>query len=204
MGFVNINTNFSIDSPDNFWVQNPQMIYFEPYSELYNSDVSPNHSHSSRTMWVINFMQNPDDKENIFYRMSYENRKNTLSKTFHPELDWEDELFNKCYNSFPRDSMDSIKRSLKTIADSFDKNTRLIASTELTLDKTEVKIDPNSGKEYAINIKGTSSQILKIQKDINVIMERFEKIYDKYVSNKSKTKAVGNATISKGESGGFW
>jgi len=203
MGFVNINTNFSIDSPDNFWVQNPQMIYFEPYSELYNSDVSPNHSHSSRTMWVINFMQNPDESENIFYRLGLKERKQMLTNMLCPELDWEDAVFKKCFDSFPIHCMSSVKRNLKIASESLVKTTVLIGDTELTLDESHIEIDER-GKKYVVNIKGTAPQIMKLQKDFNVILERFDKLAEKYITEKSKIRVQGGGRISKGESDTFW
>lgn len=203
MGFVTINTNFTLESPDNFWVQNPQMIFFAPYDELYNMDKSKNHSHSSRTMWVINFMQNPDDVENIFYRLPIEDRKEMLSSTFHKKLDWEDPVFKKCYNAFPTHCMSSIKRNLKIASESLGKTTELISETELTLDESIIKMD-DRGKEYVLNIKGTAPQIMKLQKDFNIILERFDKLADKYITEKSKTRVQGGGRITKGESSDFW
>ena len=55
---------FVLDSPPKFWELNPQFAYLPPYSKLYKRDSKKDHSHSSKTMWVIIFMLSPDEDEN--------------------------------------------------------------------------------------------------------------------------------------------
>lgn len=204
MSFVNIDINFSLDSPDDFWIMNPQLRYYPPYSELYDRDKSENHSYSSRAMWVINFMQNPDEKENLFFRQSEQQRKEMLSATLAKDLNWQDDLFKKCYSSFPIDCMTSLKRNLSDLMKSLQKNIELIGNTALTLDKTEVKTDPKNGKDYALQIKGTAKQVTDIQKNIKALMQAIDGLMKKYVAEKSTLKAEGGAKISKGEQKVFW
>ena len=65
----------------NFWEVNPQLVYIPPFSELYNKDKSKNKEKSSKNMWCIFFMSDPDEDKNKFYRIP-EKERLEISQSF--------------------------------------------------------------------------------------------------------------------------
>ena len=183
-----------MDALNRFWELNPQLIYVNPISSLYRWDTSLNREVSSRIMWYINFMQNPDEEDNVFYRFDIDQRKSMLIENFNIDEDLLDiDVVKEVYNNFSILCMTSIKRALKVELDSINKRKKLMEETELTLDETVIE----NGK--SIIIKGTASQINNLQKDFIKIMDNYEKVQAKYNTEKASLQAKGGQYIPKGE-----
>ena len=84
----------------NFWEVNPQLVYIPPFSELYNKDKSKNKEKSSKNMWRIFFMSDPDEDKNKFYRIPEKERLEMLKEVFHPDFDTEKEMVQLCINKY--------------------------------------------------------------------------------------------------------
>jgi len=69
-----INIKKSTDPTINFWGLNPHLIYMRPYSILYNMDESKNKEDSSKTMYCIVWIIDPDEDTNKYYRLPEEER----------------------------------------------------------------------------------------------------------------------------------
>lgn len=188
--FVNIGNG---DPDQNWWELNPWMKYFKPYNEVYEKV-----KESSKWMWVIFFLCDPDEEQNKYYRMTEKERIEMLSETYLKKHNWNDPLFVKCKQSYPFDCMSAVKRAYKQEKDQLVKRAQLIADTELTLDHTDVV----EGK--MVTIKGTATQINTLQKDALKVYENYEKIEAKFIAEKETIKAKGGARISKGEKKGFF
>lgn len=195
--------NKPFDPDDNWWELNPQMKYYKPFSRLYERDDSPDHTYSSKEMHVIFFMCDPDEELNIYYRMGDKERLEMLKETYAPEVDFEDEVWKECLEAYPFEMLDAIERALKIEKDQLKKRTKLIETTELTLDRTQIIEDSRGGQKTA-TIKGTATQINQLQKDFPKIMQQYEEVEQRFLKSKEVAKVRGGSKLSKSEEKGFW
>lgn len=194
-----IKINYRIlDQATNFWENNPQFKIYSPFSLLYEKDKSKNKEFSSRQMWTIFFMCDPDEDDNIFYRITSNERKVMLSETFVKDLDWDDPTFVKCLESYPIECMTAVQRAYAEEKNQLQKRAKLISDTELTLDSTEFLGDK------VIVVKGTATQINMLQKDSLSIYQKYQKIEEEFIKEKQSLRAKGGSKLTKSEKGDLW
>jgi hypothetical protein len=194
-----IKINYRIlDQATNFWEVNPQFKIYSPFHLLYEKDKSKDKSFSSRQMWTIFFMCDPDEHDNIFYRIAYGERKKALSEIFVKDLDWEEANFVKCLEAYPIECMTAVQRAYAEEKNQLQKRAKLIADTELTLDTTEFLGDK------VIVVKGTATQINMLQKDSLSIYQKYQKIEEEFIKDKQSVRAKGGSKLTKAEKGDLW
>lgn len=194
-----IKINYRIlDQATNFWEVNPQFKIYYPFHLLYDKDKSKDKDFSSRQMWTVFFMCDPDEHDNIFYRMAFEERKKMLSETFVKDLDWNNPDFVKCLEAYPLECMTAVQRAYAEEKNQLRKRAKLIADTELTLDTTEFLGDKT------IVIKGTATQINMLQKDSLSIYQKYQKIEEEFIKDKQSARAKGGSKLTKSEKGDLW
>ena len=108
-------------------------------------------------------------------------------------------MVKECLESYPFDCMDSIERAFKEEKEQLKQRARFLKDTAITLDRTEVETDASTGKKYAINIKGTASQLEQMRKNTDSIYKQYEKIEDKFIKGKSSATARGGRRLTKSE-----
>ena len=177
------NVNHLLD----FWEVNPLFNLYPPFNKLKKD------KDGSKLMWFIVLMQYPDEEVNIFFRISEEERRKILEENLIKPK--ESELFEECYNAFPFECLTAVQRALKEETEVLVKRSRLIRDTDLTLDSTD-----ENGKP----VKGTATQINILQKDAPKVYEQYEKLKEKFISEKQSMKGKGGAKLSKTEQGLFW
>lgn len=194
---------FDINSPPKFWEMNPQFVFLPPYSKLYKSDKSKDHSHSSKTMWVIVFMLSPDEDENLFYHRNANERMQIL-KDFHSDLDWDNENFLECYTAFPNDCLSSVEREIIKAEKTIEDRVNLINSTKWTLDSTKIVRNEKTGQPTSVTIKGTALQLNTLQKDLEKAINSLEKLKAKYNKEKAERRTKGKKFVHQGQGKEFW
>lgn len=106
-------------NPDyNFWDNNMFISILKPFSNLYDRDSSKNKNHSSKEMVVIFFMCDPDQQENLFYRIPYKERLQMLKETYFSDFNEDDEVIKECIKMYPHVILDAIQRAFKEEIDS--------------------------------------------------------------------------------------
>lgn len=185
---IKIPINLEDSNPDvNIWEQNPQLKYYSPYGDLYDNDQSDEKLFSSRQMWCIIYFNDPDTERNIFFRNSPKERKMKILERYGKDIDWDNELFQKCLKQYPLDCMTMVQRAYSMESDKLLERAELIRSTALTLDST----DPRTGKV----VKGTALQINALQKDASRIYEEYKKVEALFVEERKQMRAYGGGTI---------
>lgn len=116
--FINIKKEFKPDQ--NFWELNPHLRFVKPFSELYSNDTSKNKVDSSKTMWCIFYLSEPDENINLYYRLEY-NDILDVCHNFNPKFDEANELIKECINAYPEVCLTVIERTLKITKDLFKK-----------------------------------------------------------------------------------
>ena len=195
LGRIPLNIEGQFDADKNFWVINPQVKFFTPYADLYANDTSKDKQESSIAMWMILFMREPDEKENIFFRLTLDERKEMLIKNYAPNLDWTDPTFVRCYDSYEWDCMDAVERAYSLEKAKLLDRAKLISETKLTLDGFDEKGKP---------VKGTALQINTLQKDMLRIYESFEIVEAKFRAKKDIMRIKGGAKVVKSEREEMW
>lgn len=179
--FINIKKNF--DPNINYWELNPHLIYLKPYSTLYNEDKSKNKTESSKIMWCVTWMIDPDEETNKYFRLGEEQRIE-VCKEFQPEFNPDDELIQSIMEAYPEDCLTVIERSLRDTKEFIRRRDKFIKSQPY--DFTTMKdLDDAAGKS------------IKILQDY----EKIEKQFLEYKSKGVRIKGGRNQTIR--ESGGI-
>ncbi len=188
--FVRINKNFTLGKEGNFWQLNPAMTLYSPYSKLYNSDESRDKDLSSRKMWSIFFLSDPDWEYNPFYNREFEDVKKMIEENYLPSIDWEDEVFNECLNAFPDDCLTPIAKALKDEMTSMLKRARKIVNYEYDLDDEDGR---KGAKDVDMMRKGTPA-----------LIDAYDKLEAKFLADKTTIGARGGRKLAKAEKGNFW
>lgn len=196
MAFAKVNKPLSLE--DNWWILNPWMTKYQPFSKLYNRDKSEDKTVSSNEMYVIFIMNDPDEDLNIFYRIPEEERLEMLKEEFGVEADMDDEIFAQCYDAWSWECLTAVERAFKIEKDQLIKRSKLIKETDLTLDRTQIIGDKS------VTIKGTASQINTLQKDFPKIMQQYEEVEQRFIKEKQKIHVKGGSKLSKAEGKNFW
>ena len=144
--FINIKRSYEPNL--NYWELNPHLIYLKPYSKLYNEDKSKDKIDSSKTMWCITWMIEPDEETNKYFRLPEEQRID-VCKEFHSEFNIEDELIQSIMEAYPEDCLTIIERSLRDTKEFIRRRDKFIKSQPY--DFTTMKdLDDAAGKSIKI------------------------------------------------------
>jgi len=183
----------------NFWKLNPQLPFIKPFNKLYNSDNSIDKELSSKTMWCVFFMCEPDEELNKFFRIPLLERYEMLKETFYSLFDLEDEYTKECIEAYPLLCLSAVQRALKDEKEMLMKRASFIKEQEYTLDKYELV--PMGQRMVRVTLPGTAKQLDTMHKATKSIMDNFKLIENEFFAEKSKAQLKGNRQESKGEKG---
>jgi hypothetical protein len=183
----------------NFWKLNPQLQFIKPFDKLYNIDDSLNKQESSKTMWCIVFMSDPDEETNKFFRIPHLERYEMLKETFHSLFNLEEEITKECYYAYPDLCLTAAQRALKDEKEMLIKRATFIKEQEYTLDKYELV--PMGQRMVRVTLPGTAKQLDTMHKATKSIMDNFKIIESEFFAEKSKSQLKGDRQESKSEKG---
>ena len=161
--FINIRKDFNPEQ--NWWELNPHMIHVKPFSTLYAEDESKDKHISSRHMWCVYFMNEPDELINLYYRLP-EDERLEVCKQYNPLFDPEQETIAECLEYYPDVCLTLIEQTLKNTKDMFHKRNAFLKKAEYNFE-TMTQLD---------------NAIAKTPK----LEEDFDKVYQKYVEQQNK------------------
>lgn len=178
MSLVNESIQYDVK---NFWEVNPQLVYIAPFNSLYATDKSKEKEKSSKDMWCIFFMTDPDEEKNKFYRIPEKERLEMLKEIYHPAFKEEDELIAECILKYPSICMTAVERALKDEKDALAKRAKFLASAEY---------------DY-----GTMKDLDNAFSKTSKIYENFEAIEERFLKQKSHSRVKGGRRESASEKG---
>lgn len=161
--FINVKKDLKPDV--NFWELNPHLRFVNPFASLYDRDETKNKTQSSKDMWCIFFLSEPDEDINLYYRLTYSEILNVCTN-FNPDFNIEDDLILQCMQEYPETCLTVIQRLLKTTKDLFKKRNQFLKEADYNFE-TMTAID---------------NAIAKTPK----MEEDFDKIVQKYAEEKNK------------------
>lgn len=177
-GFVNITK--TMNGEENFWQLNPHMIYVAPFADLYTRDKTKDKKESSKHMWCVVWMTDPDEEINKYYRIPKEERL-SVCKNYNPSFDPSDPDIEDCLNRYPFLCMSADELAYKEQKD------QLI---ELSSFLRQQPIDLTTVKEL-IDLK---AKMPKIYQD-------FEKVEKAFIKSKTETRVFGQRHLNARERG---
>lgn len=181
-GFVNITK--SMNGDDNFWELNPHVIYVAPFADLYTRDKTKDKIESSKHMWCVVWMVDPDEEVNKYYRLPKDQLIDTLlsyNKLFDPtDPDIED-----CITSYPHLCMSADELAYKDQKDQLMEIRDFLTSQTITIDT------PLETVEKIIKLKGLLSKVY----------QEFEKIEKSFIKTKTATRVFGQRSLNARERG---
>ena len=175
--FIKVNSEFNPDV--NFWELNPQLILMHPFSRLYSLDGGG--EHSSRLMWTVYFVSDPDESENKFFKFGKVGIEEMLEETYFDNQppDWTNEDYLACIKMYPEVCLTAVQRALMM------KKRALLKRGEF-LDQEEYT------RESMRDLDLAHSKTAKI-------LEDYEKAEEKFMAEQSQTRVKGGRNQSKAE-----
>lgn len=166
----------------NFWELNPQLILMPPFAGLYIQDNSKDKEYSSKQMWCIFFMKEPDEDANKFFRFGEEKVKEMLTETWFQDADWWDnEMFKQCADAYPNMCLNAVERSFYSKKKMLEKLANFLEHADFDEDNVAKFVSAHS----------------KIPK----IYEEYEKIEEKFMKSKTSGRVKGGRQQTKAELG---
>lgn len=161
--FINIKKEFKPDL--NFWELNPHLRYVRPFSELYAEDETKNKDVSSKHMWCVYYLSEPDENINLYYRLPLDQLLDTC-QSFNPKFEYGSELIQRCIKEYPETCLTTIERMLKMTKDLLKKRTYFLKEADYDF--------------------GTMTAIDKAIAATPRMEEDFDKVVQKYMEEKNK------------------
>lgn len=159
-GLTNITKEFH--PTQNFWELNPQLIYLQPFSDLYNADTSKDHLDSSKDMWCVLWMVDPDEDVNKFYRVPYNDRVQVCIE-YNSKFDINHPRIVECMRGYNEYCLSADEKAYKMQKDQLIQITEFLNTIPIDLD--------NIGK--VIDLK---AKLPKIYSDFEKVDKLFKKI----------------------------
>lgn len=165
----------------NFWDLNPHMIYIEPFHSLYLSDTTKDKDKSSKDMWCILWLTDPDEEVNKYYRIASKDERLEICKNFHPDFDPEHPLVEEALIKYPHLCLTADELAYKLQKDQLIEISQFLSSQTIGMD----------------NIK----EIIDLKAKMPKIYQDFEKIDKIFHKNKSEQRVWGNRKLTAREKG---
>jgi hypothetical protein len=185
---IHLNITKYTDPEDDWWVLNPQTKYIPPFSELFKRG-----GLSSRDMWTIFFLCDPDEKINKFYTTSFDKRLEVLTSTYHPEFNVDDELIQRCMKAYPEECLTALGRMYKMEKDSMIDRGHLLATTPYVFDTVET--DPKGATIYVqgrpMIRKGNAKDLDAMRGNTTKIMAAYIQLEKQFEEEKSNLRIHG-------------
>jgi len=137
-GFTYITKDYS--DKENFWEINPHMVYVEPFATLYSQDKSKKKEQSSKDMWCVLWMTDPDEQVNKYYRIQKPERLE-VCKVFNPAFDETNFLIQECMDKYDYLCLSADERAYKLQKDQLIEITQFLSQQVISFDNIKDIID---------------------------------------------------------------
>jgi hypothetical protein len=172
---VNIKKEFSPDT--DFWELNPHMTIIPPFSKAYQA---LSRDESSKLMWSVFFLREPDEEINKFFRFGEEKTIEILKETYVKEYKfWNTPIFKECLEQYPEMCLNAIQRSFLLKKESLTKRAKFL-------------------NEAAYNFANMSKLDLAHSKTLSIYKD-YEEVEKKFLAQKEDATLRGGRKLSKSE-----
>lgn len=196
--FIRIDDRFDIRK--NFWVDNYQFRYIDPFKKLYDADESKDKTESSSIMWGVWLYCDPNYQNKIGKLREEEKKSAILS--YCPNFDFKDDIINECIIKYDDQCLSEAARAFKRTLSSIDKFQvlleRKLEDEDLSLDEF-IQVGPNRW----VNKKGNAVQILDLKKKLSQIWKDYENVKRLFEEEQGNIQLYGGGKPTVIEEGGL-
>lgn len=165
----------------NFWELNPHIIYVEPFASMYTKDKSKNKELSSKDMWCILWLADPDEEVNKYYRIVDKDERLSICQSFHKDFDPEHPLIVEALEKYPFLCLTADELAYKLQKDQLIEISQFLSKQEINL--------------------ATVKDIIDLKAKMPKIYQDFEKVDKLFQKNKSESRVWGRKTQTAREKG---
>lgn len=169
------------DGSDNFWDINPHMIYVKPFSEIYSLDKKKDKEKSSKDMWCVFWLTDPDEEVNKYYRIPTIEERLDICKSYNPDFDEEHPLIKEAIEKYPHLCLNADELAYKLQKDQLIEISQFLAEQTISME----------------NIK----EIIELKAKMPKIYQDFEKIDKMFRTGKDQQRIHGGRKKTPRERG---
>lgn len=166
------------DGKENFWELNHHLTLVSPFSKLYKEDKSKNKEVSSKIMWCVFWMKDPDEEYNKFYRIGEEERLD-ICKSFCKEFNPDKTIIADCLSRYESLCLDADEMAYKLQKDQLISLSRFLTEQPINLETVET--------------------LIKLKAQMPKIFQDFDKISKMYEKNKTEKRIYGGRKMTARE-----
>lgn len=179
----------------NFWEYNPQLKYLEPFKTLHDEDTSKKKVESSKTMWCIWMLEDPNYENKVFQQLDQD--KDEVVKNYHPKFDRDEKNTQAVIAIYDNTCLSAVGRSYKGEVRSMVERGVVLTTTAYTFDTYD--IDPITKRQKTV--KGTSADLDRMRLMTSKIMEGYEKIEKAFREEQVGARVAGGRNETMREKG---
>jgi len=165
----------------NFWELNPHIKYVEPFATLYSNDTSKSKEQSSKDMWCVLWLTDPDEEVNKYYRIVDKQEKLDICLKFNSNFDPNNPVVSECLEKYPYLCLNADELAYKLQKDQLIEISQFLSNLPITMD--------------------TVKEIIDLKAKLPKIYQDFEKIEKMFQKNKSEQRVWGNRKLTARERG---
>lgn len=149
----------SFNTTANFWKNNPQLVAI--FDDVYEKDTSKNKEASSKIMWAIALLLDPNEN-NSYRNMNYEDKLKILSENYIKEKSFNWVKYDDIIERYKRYVLTKTEYALHVMERKLEERLRLLNDTPITLDNADLldKLQLNM-----VKIKTEIKNLTKLLKD---------------------------------------
>lgn len=179
----------------NFWEYNPQLKYLDPFKRLYDDDTSKQKTQSSKTMWCIWMLEDPNYDNKIFQQIDDDKEK--VIKNYHPKFDRDEKNTQAVIAVYDNVCLSAVGRSYKAEVKSMVERGHVLSTTPYTFDKYEIDVVTKRQKV----VKGSSGDLDKMRMMTSKIMEGYNAIEKAFRDEQAGARVSGGRNETMREKG---
>ena len=149
----------SFNTTANFWKNNPQLVAI--FDDVYEKDTSKNKEASSKIMWAIALLLDPNEN-NSYRNMNYEDKLKILSENYIKEKSFNWVKYDDIIERYKKYVLTKTEYALHVMERKLEERLRLLNDTPITLDNADLldKLQLNM-----VKIKTEIKNLTKLLKD---------------------------------------
>lgn len=149
----------SFNTTVNFWKNNPQLVAI--FDDVYEKDNSKNKEASSKIMWAIALLLDPNEN-NSYRNMNYEDKLKILSENYIKEKNFNWVKYDDIIERYKKYVLTKTEYALHVMERKLEERLRLLNDTPITLDNADLldKLQLNM-----VKIKTEIKNLTKLLKD---------------------------------------
>lgn len=173
---------------ENFWELNPQLKYISPFKEVHQADKSKNKETSSKDMWCVWMLHNPDFDNKIFQLP--DDRKMEAVSNYHSSFDPTAPLIAKVIDEYDV-CLSAAARAFVMEVNTMKQRAAIFAEQTYTFDTWKYP-DPKKNETWKpFLIKGNAVELDKIRAQTPKIMESYYLIEQKFAREQEASRVQG-------------